>query len=81
MLRCVQAIPEGDWFCDPCALGLAPREMTCGLCLTPGGALLPVADHLKREVAHRGGNFQTNKQINTMRAVALRVHVPRCSVL
>jgi|AntAceMinimDraft_5_1070358.scaffolds.fasta_scaffold300776_2 hypothetical protein len=54
----MQEIPAGDWFCDPCALGLAPKSLACQLCMTPGGALLPVADHLKREVsemAYTGG--------------------------
>ena len=49
-----QEIPEGDWFCDPCALGLAPGTLKCELCATPGGALLPVADLKKREVNRLG---------------------------
>jgi hypothetical protein len=49
-----QEIPEGDWFCDPCALGLAPGTLKCELCATSGGALLPVADLKKREVKRLG---------------------------
>lgn len=34
-------VPEGDWFCDPCALGLHPSALTCVMCFRTGSALKP----------------------------------------
>jgi len=34
----VTEIPEGDWFCNPCAAGMKPTEVECSLCPFKGGA-------------------------------------------
>ena len=42
--RCygIRNIPDGDWFCDPCAAGVAPSAVACILCPVRGGPLHPV---------------------------------------
>ena len=40
----IRSIPEGDWFCDPCHLGLKPNALACLLCKEPSGALVEAID-------------------------------------
>jgi hypothetical protein len=40
----ISVIPEGDWYCLPCAAGSKPSELSCTLCAVRGGALLACSD-------------------------------------
>lgn len=40
----VGEVPEGDWYCAPCARGLTMEHTRCALCKFDGGALKPTKD-------------------------------------
>lgn len=40
----VTDIPEGDWYCQRCEVGLTPEQAVCVLCPTRSGALRRCAD-------------------------------------
>ncbi|RYG56465.1 hypothetical protein EON66_02830, partial [archaeon] len=46
----VEHVPTGDWFCDPCYVGLSTAYVPCALCPCTGGALKPTLRGMEEAV-------------------------------